>query len=141
MSSKLTVIEEFENAPDRIDGVDGVETPDRVELQELPVGTVVQFYGSHPDSKYIGLIVGTDDHKQIKVWLKGRGNGAVGNLDAIVSLNFGDCPNPLEEGVMELGRNYVIPYFLYGRDDNLILQTTNRRIEHYTKIFVLKPTD
>ncbi|MBW2990195.1 hypothetical protein KY348_00650 [Candidatus Woesearchaeota archaeon] len=149
MRPTFVVIDGFEKSPDRIDApygieVKGVETPDRVELKELPLGTVVQFYGLHPDSKYICLIAGTEEHKQIKVWLKGRGNGAVGDLEAITSVDYrAPREKAVEEGVMEIRKNYFMPTFEYDENDNLTLRGggANSRFEPYTKIFVLKPSD
>jgi hypothetical protein len=136
--SILEVIEEVEKAPEGIEYLEGFETPERVVLQELSVGTIIQFYGHHPDSRYTCLIVGAEDSKQIKVWLNSRCNGAVGDLDSMLSIDL--SKGIREEGAMEVGKNYSLPTFKYDKDHNLTLeQGYNQRTEPYLKIFVLKP--
>jgi len=136
----LKPIEKYEKSPDWIDRVDGVETPERVDLEDLPVGTTVQFYGLHPDSIYICLVDGCEESgKTIKIWLKGRGNGAVGDLDAIVSEDLASGGSP-EGGVMQVGMYYSLPTFIYDKDKNLALQFGMQiRTEPYTRIFLLRP--
>ncbi|MBI4439824.1 hypothetical protein HY638_02530 [Candidatus Woesearchaeota archaeon] len=139
MSTLFAPIDCFEKSPKFIGGNEGVQTSERVELCGLPLGTVIQFHGAHPDSKYLCLIAGTESHKQIKIWLKGRGNGAIGDLDAIVSRDLGAAQSIPETGVMQIGRNYFMPTFSYDSEGNLTLEYHNVRTEPYSKIFVMMP--
>lgn len=135
-SLTFTPIPEFERSPKRIDGVEGVETPKRVDLKELPLGTIVQFYGVHPDSKYITLLTGPETDRQVKIWLKGRGNGVVVSIDLIVSEHL---PTGVKEtGIMEVGKTYFLPEFYYDDRDNVTIGGM-ARFESYTKIFVKRP--
>ena len=70
----LVPIPAFEKAPPRIDQEEGVEKPERVDLREIPIGTVIEFFGEHQDSKYLMVLVQNESERQVKIWLKGRGN-------------------------------------------------------------------
>ncbi len=130
-----------EGAPARIDSLPDVETPERVELNGLPIGTIVQFYGAHSASKYICKIVGSEEEKRIKVWFKGNIPSAIAPLEEIISC---DLRNTLVEcGVIETGKNYVLPHFWY-KDINTTKPTliidSQLRTEPYRRIFVKKPS-
>ena len=135
MTTTFKPIVPFEIAPDRIDQ-ESVEKPYRINLRELPFGTIIEFFGVHLDSKYICLLAGTESDRQIKIWLKGRGNGAIGSIDNLASIDFGLRTS--REGVLEVGKNYGLPEFYYDRDDNITISECVRT-ESYTAIFVKKP--
>ena len=41
LEPQFAPLQEFEESPGRIDGVEGVETPSRVDLRELPLGILL----------------------------------------------------------------------------------------------------
>jgi len=138
---RFSVIDGFETSPGRIDenvGIRGALKPKRIDLRETQIGSVIQFYGIHPDSKYNCLLSGTEDERKIKIWLKGRGNGAIGSIDLMISQSFRE--STLEKGVLELGKNYLLPTFWYDSKNNLALSDfMNYRTEPYRELFVLTP--
>ena len=131
-------LQEFEKSPERIDELEGVETPNRVDLKELPLGSVIQFYGVHHDSKYITLLCGPESDRQIKIWLKGRGNGAIGSIDCLFSQDFLVRPRISQLGILEVGKNYCLPHFYFDKEDNVSV-AQQFRTEPYTKIFLKRP--
>ncbi len=145
---KFVPILPYERSPEPVHMVEGIERPKRVDLRELLLGTVIQFYGLHADSKYICLLGGTEDNRQIKIWLKGRGNGAIGTIDELVSWDCKDMPDiKPEKGILELGKYYDMPTFTYYDDkdvtDQIAVQNlswSTIRQEPYTEIFVKKPS-
>jgi len=140
LTEEFSVIEGFERSPPPIDRVEDVEHPKRLDLREISIGSVVQFHGEHPDSIYICRLSGSESDRKIKIWLKGRGNGAIGSIDALRSRHsMRQWPWIVEKGVLEIGKNYVIPTFKYDKDDNLFLDHLGSRTEPYSKIFVLTP--
>lgn len=132
-------------SPERIDGSEGTEMPQVVNLGELPLCTIVQFHGQHPGSKYISKIIEQGNGRKIIIWLLGREPPAIGSIDAIVSVpqrSVGD----IERGVIKIGAYYMMPTFnfkddhLYGTDQPLQLQGgIECRYEPFTKLFVRKP--
>ena len=105
------IIGDDEKSPERIDSLPDTETPTRVELSELPVETIVQFYGLHPDSKYICKIVGSETEKKIKIWFKGNNPCAIAPLERMVSID--NKNGETEYGVIEVDKGYILPHFYY----------------------------
>ncbi|MFH1589208.1 MAG: hypothetical protein ABIB43_01435 [archaeon] len=134
--------EGFEKSPEQLDTDPLAESVQEVDLHELPLGTIIQFHGSHPDSKYLSYLCGLEEDKQIKLWLKGQGNPAVTSIENMVStIHY----NPFEQlnGVMKIGKTYILPTFNFKPDDKEFLELSldggGIRIEPYTKILIKKP--
>ena len=139
LEPQFAPLQEFEESPGRIDGVEGVETPSRVDLRELPLGTIIEFFGSHPDSKYITLLCGSESHRQIKIWQKGKGNGAIASIDCLFSRDFENLSLEPQLGFLEIGKNYFLPDFHYDQDGQVFVQQVPRT-EPYTRIFIKRPS-
>jgi len=116
------------------------ETPHRVDLRGLPLDTIVEFHGKHPVSRYIAKLTEDESGRKIKIWLNREANCAIGPIDSVVSLEIPSFA--VQKGVMEIGKNYVMPNFNYRREGEhlvLTLNFYNARTESYTKLFVQRP--
>ena len=138
LTKKLTPLNDSLPSPERIDEAEGIETPTRADLRELPLDTIIQFYGIHPDSVYICQLTGTDTERKIKIWFKGRANCAIGSIDTMIAMKGAAGFDGAERGIMEVGKNYVLPHFYYDEHRHLTLNY-QVRTEVYTKIFMKKP--
>ena len=104
----------------------------RVDLRELPLDSLVQFYGTNPASVYIAKLCGDEEGKKIKIWWGDHiANCIMGPVDEIVSFEKGMIN--LEEGVMELGKNYFMPTFIIMDGETII---GDAKTETYRKILV-----
>lgn len=83
------------------------------------------------------VLVQNESERQVKIWLKGRGNGAIGDIGNIVSIDY-DNWTGIEKGVLQLDRNYSLPHFSYDRNDNVTIREP-MRTEPYTQIFIKRP--
>ncbi len=133
-------------SPERIDSLEGTEMPQSANLRELPLGTVIQFHGQHPGSRYISKVIEQDNDRKIIIWLLGREPPAIGSIDAIVSMPPKRSGGDIERGVIKIGAYYVMPTFnfkddyLYGTGNPLFLEGgMNLRLEPFKKLFVRKP--
>lgn len=140
-------------APEWIRDLEGVETPDMVDLREVPIGTVIQFHGLHPDSIYIAKVIGKENKREIVLWFKRREPPAIGSIDAIVSAPSADFNSPeTRRGVMQIKGfegldprtrgHYLLPEFSYTdptAEGKRQLSFYNSRVEAYTRILVMKP--
>lgn len=112
----------------------------RVNLREVPLETVILFCGFHPDSWYLAQVVGPNSERQVKLWHKENGKAVIGSIDAIISFrNIQDFLNKtVERGVMEVGKQYILPYFSHTIEDGTskVVLEGSRRIEYYTEIHV-----
>ncbi len=136
------------------------ETPDRIDLRDLPLDTLIEFHGVHPVSRYLVQLTDitrmqeigarlqksmqlpeSQSGKYIKVWWLNHteSNCAVGPLDGLAW--FEDSPE--ERYLMAIGKSYTIPYFTYREGEagslELKLSFAEARFEAYTKIFVQRP--
>lgn len=131
-----------EKAPTYLSTSGNDESQKRIELAKVPIGTVIEFKGQHPDSEYICKIVGSENERKIKIWFKGRNPCALAPIEDIVSFQFPISETNLEKGVMEVGKSYVLPHFYYDYDTP---QGTKLNIdpvvrtEPYTKLFIKSP--
>ncbi|OGI64705.1 hypothetical protein A2642_01895 [Candidatus Nomurabacteria bacterium RIFCSPHIGHO2_01_FULL_39_10] len=131
----------------------------RVDLKNLPEGTRVLFSGLHPASNYLVEVLGTPElglKRDVKLWYLGSGSfnsfGAVcligpqsgclktkaKNLYSF-TINNRIQRKPDDEGILELGKQYMLPTFGWDYKKELYADTNNIRLEAYTKIKV--PTE
>ncbi|MBI2542014.1 hypothetical protein HYV80_04860 [Candidatus Woesearchaeota archaeon] len=117
------------------------ETPDRADLKELPLETVIQFYGYHPASRYTAKLTQDEAGRRvIKIWFAHNLPCAIGPIENIRS-SEGLTGEGLERGVMQIGKNYDLPTFAYhGKEFKELGLSLDWRCEPYTKIYVQRPT-
>ena len=114
------------------------EKVQRLDLRQLELGSFIEFSGVHPGSNYIVLLIGSENDRRIKLWLKGYSqNGVTGTIDDLISIN----PEGLhtERGVLEVKKNYILPTFYHDRNGFVFPSHQDDRCEPYTAIFLKRP--
>lgn len=117
-----------------IDVTKPYDTPQVVDLEKTPVGTVISIQGLHPNAAYTAKV---ENGKRIKIWRNYNAEGLIGPIDAICSYReeldesrkvvdsdgtvlYGSVSEKyvLERGVMRLGSAFAMPYFEYETDSS-----------------------
>jgi hypothetical protein len=113
------------------------EIPDRIDLKELSLETIIRFYGLHPASRYTAKLTQDEAGRRvIKIWFAHNSPCAIGPIESVRSEKPFDWN--IERGVMEIGSNYVLPTFVYHGKE--LKCSGDPRWEPYTKIYVQRPT-
>ncbi len=127
---------------------------DRVNLQNLPEGTIVLFKGIHPASNYVIQVLGsnTDIEREVKLWYVGTSglacfigpqsgcfktkakNLASFTIDEMFDKKILEC-------VIKRGGQYLLPEFAWNREGILFPHPRNVRLEAYTKLRILTELD
>lgn len=140
MVEEYTPFEPSEGLAPEFD-VSKAEEVERVDLREVPLETLLRFHGNHTDSWYIVQVTGSEQDRKAKIWHKARANAAIAPIDSI--LTYADISEltagHVERGIMEVGKNYILPNFGYD-SEGVTLKTDRPRSEGYTKILVQEPT-
>jgi len=124
----------------------------RVDLKELPEGSLVSFSGVHPASNYVIEILDPLElggKRNVNIWYIGSdGFDVLGTPACFIGPKSGclqtearmlhsvDTNYEGEEGVLEVGKQYGLPEFKWNRDNKLYADRLNMRIEHYTRIIL-----
>ncbi len=120
---------------------------DRVNLQNLPEGTIVLFKGLHPASNYVIQVLGSniDIEREVKLWYVGTSGPAcfIGPKSGcfktraknLASFTIGELFDKQDlEGVIKRGEQYQLPEFVWNPEGILSIHPRNFRLEAYTKI-------
>lgn len=131
----------------------------RVDLKNLPEGTIVLFSGKHPASNYIVEVLGSPSlgpERDVKLWYVGSGRLTLfGNPACFIgpqsgclktkaknlqSFTMEDCRErkPFAEGILEVNKQYTLPTFGWNEEKELYVKPYGSRIEAYTQIRVPK---
>src|SRR3989338_3052859 len=116
----------------------------RVVLADVALDSLIEFMGTHPSSIYHCKVVEMGGKRKVKVWFNPDAQcviGPIGNITAY-SLEEAASSCKVEEGVMEVGKMYVMPHFthqLEGERWETTLDYARRRFEQYKKIRILTP--
>ena len=112
----------------------------RVELAQIPLESIIQFKGFHPASRYRCKITDIEGERMIKIWLNLTSQCVIGPIRNIVAEDM--INRRVELAVMEVDKNYVMPYFKYpsGNEKNeTVLDYSQARTEPYTSILLQEP--
>ena len=122
----------------------------RVNLREVPLESVIEFYGVHPASRYRCRIIGAGGEREIKIWFSHLANCAIGSIDSIISMDLkkfqpgAEEATFMERAVMEIGKLYMMPHFEHRQQDgrhSIALNYSTRRGEGYSRILLQVPEE
>lgn len=103
---------------------------DEIELETASIGTIIRFWGSHPDSRYLMQIIQEEDKRFTKLWFKER--------DGCVQMPVSNWKCPQYNINFKVGCGYVVPHFYY--DENGLTERGLRepRAEGFKLINILE---
>lgn len=107
------------------------ESVKSVDLHKLSPGSIINFFGLHPISRYTCLLEEVEGKPRIRVWLDPEYGSIVGPVDNIVSIHG----SKRRTGVMDTSGSYMMAYFIYSEGQTKI-DYSQTRIEPYTKILI-----
>ncbi len=118
----------------------------KLDLTAVPLESTVLFYGTDYASEYVCTITEMERERMIKVWWnpKVKSQCALGPLVNVVAFDITDVINAtIKKGVMQVGRQYVMPYFDHRKQPDgriyTFLDYSRLRTEPYTKILLQTP--
>ena len=121
----------------------------RVDLREIPLESVIEFWGVHTISIYLCKVTeAAPEDRKIKIWFNRLANCAVGSIDSILSIDLkknqpgADEATFVERAVMEVGKLYMMPTFDHPWHDgrySTVLNHSASRGEGYTRILLQMP--
>lgn len=115
----------------------------RVVLAEVPFDTFIEFQGHHSASNYLCKVVEMERERMVKVWFNRSAQCVIGPIRNIVAVTMEDIHQKSgEEGVMEIGKMYVMPYFIHSREGgklNTNVDYSQIRTEPYRRILLNTP--
>jgi len=152
----------LEESRERFKPIQEIEPPDldhmirtevaRVDLGILPEDSLVAFSGLHTASNYVINVLDSHDlgnRRKVNLWYVGSGELTALGTHAcfigpgrgclqtearrICSVDLRKGLNHVEEGVLEVGKQYCLPTFRWY-DGELSADIINSRIETYTRI-------
>ncbi|MFH1359312.1 MAG: hypothetical protein ABIH37_05475 [archaeon] len=111
---------------------DQFEPVDEVNLDIEPIGTLIRFQGSHPDSRYIIQIIEEREKRYTRLWFKDRPGCFCSPSSHWKNQRFN-----LE---VKVGRGYTVPHFHY--DDSGLMEKglSEPRAEGFKRISTYRPT-
>lgn len=126
---------EFEAPEIDITTGEGCERPDKVDLRDVPIGTILYVAGHHPSAAYILKIVEIGGERKVKIWQSRTSNCFLAPITAIYSGSR--FKPPVDQFIMELGRGFEFPYFRYNR--NKVEPPRESWRDVYTTLLIKKP--
>ncbi len=106
--------------------VDKWRVVDEVDLETVTVGTLVEFRGSHSESKYLMQIVVEDGERFVDLWFKER--------PGCFRSSASEWNNPEHHRAVKVGFGYCVPHFYYDSNGLMKMGIYEPRCEGFRSI-------
>jgi hypothetical protein len=101
---------------------------DEVDLDNVPLGTIIEFQGIHPESIYSMQIVEKEGRSYVDLWFKGR----PGCFRSLTS----EWKNDKYNLAVKVGSGYIVPHFYYNQNGLTERGLLQPRAERFRRIMI-----